>query len=113
MEALSRHLKIKSILIFLILFITVCSFVYYDSYKSKAFLFARDYISNNKDIYEKYGYLEKVWLNPFGISIKERGISGDANLNVTIFTNTGKHKLNIKLKKISNTWQVESVSERY
>ena len=109
MEILKKYPKVKYLIFFIVMFISICTFVYVDSYRSEAYKFTKNYLFTNESIAEEYGKIQSVKLMPFGISIKERGLFGTASFKIEIHSVNGQNTLNVKLKKIDGRWSLESL----
>lgn len=109
MEILKKRPKVNGLVFFVVMFISICIFVYVSSYRSEAYKFTKNYLLTNESIAEEYGKIQSVKLIPFGISIKERGLFVAASFKIEIHTVNGQKMLNVKVKKIDGRWSLDSL----
>jgi len=99
-----------SFIISVILFIISVSLAYILIKNCEAYKMAENYIKNSKFILEKMGKIEKIDLALQKIeSYSNSGLSGEADITLSIKSNNNKGYANFVMKKELGVWEILKV----
>lgn len=112
MEILKKISKSKIVIAFILFYACIVAIIYLQAIHSDAYMFAKNHLTHDNGIVNKYGIVRNIKLYPFGLSLKNREDSGSAKFIIKIDTDLGNYVLKVNLLKKNNVWQVLSVEEK-